>query len=204
MITALRATSQTLAALLSARFLSEPSLAGLFGAGGAVVSLATPDEMGRRREAGLSIWLYRVIRDDMTLNRMEERTGFDTFRRVPLPLRLHYLMTPMLAASAAQAPETEQHILGAVLQTFHDHAMLAGSDLAGDFAATDTELQVRLESLALDEITRIWDSLERSYQLSVSYEVSVVEIASRRPDAADRMVLTPRARTGIARMESAP
>jgi hypothetical protein len=204
MITALRATSQTLAAMLRARFLAEPSLAALFGAGGATVSLATPDEMVRRREIGLSIWLYRVIRDDLTLNRQEERSSFGTFRRVPLPLRLHYLLTPMLSSSADQAPETEQHILGAVLQTFHDHQSLAGADLAGDFAGTSTELHVHLESLALDEITRIWDSLERSYQLSVSYEVSLVEVSSRRPDLGDRVVMTPRARGGLARAGGTP
>lgn len=201
MITALRATSQTLAAVLRARFLAEPTLAVLFGAGGAVVSLSTPDEMVRRREIGLSIWLYRVIRDDMTLGRQEERSSFDTFRRAPLPLRLHYLMTPMLSATADQTPESEQHILGAVLQTFHDHQPLSGADLAGDFAGTDTELNTRLETLSIDEITRIWDSLEQSYQLSLSYEVSVVEVASRRPETNERVVLTPRARTGLARLK---
>jgi hypothetical protein len=200
MITALRATSQTLVSVLSARLLAEPSLAALFGPGGATVSLATPDELVRRRAFGLSIWLYRVVRDEFGLNAQEERMSGDSFRRAPLPLRLHYLITPMLQAAAAQAPESEQHILGAVLQAFHDKPELSGADLSGDFAATNTELHVRLESLALDEITRIWDCLEQSYQLCVSYEVSLVEVASRRPDRADRPVLTPRSRTGLARL----
>ncbi len=203
MITALRATSQTLVAVLTARLLAEPSLAALFGPGGAIVSLATPDELVRRRAFGLSIWLYRVERDEFCQGGLDQRTSTDTFRRAPLPLRLHYLFTPMLQATAAQAPESEQHILGAVLQAFHDKPDLSGADLSGDFAATNTELHVRLESLALDEITRIWDCLEQSYQLCVSYEVSLVEVASRRPDRADRPVLTPRTRTGLARMADA-
>ncbi len=37
---------------------------------------------------------------------------------------------------------------------------------------------MRLETMSLDEITRVWDALEGSYQLSVSYEVSVVNIDS--------------------------
>jgi len=39
-------------------------------------------------------------------------------------------------------------------------------------------LKLRLEPLSLDEITKVWDALEDSYQLSVSYEVSLVDIAS--------------------------
>ena len=37
---------------------------------------------------------------------------------------------------------------------------------------------MRLEALSLEEITRVWEALEGSYQLSVSYEVSLVDIAS--------------------------
>jgi len=37
---------------------------------------------------------------------------------------------------------------------------------------------VRLETLGLDETSRIWEGLERSYQLSISYEVSIVVIAA--------------------------
>ena len=36
--------------------------------------------------------------------------------------------------------------------------------------------KVRLEPLTLEEITRVWEALDGSYQLSVSYEVSVVNI----------------------------
>jgi Pvc16 N-terminal domain len=40
------------------------------------------------------------------------------------------------------------------------------------------ELAVRLETLGLNETSLIWEGLERSYQLSISYEVTVVVIAS--------------------------
>ncbi len=72
----------------------------------------------------------------------------------------------------------EQRILENVMQTFYDHPRLRGIDLRGDYDGTDAELSVRLESLNLEEITRVWDTLEGSYQLSVSYEVSVVYIES--------------------------
>ena len=151
-------------------------LASLFDGGGFTVELATPQEMGADAQ-GVSLWLYRVLRDDMRLNdppRVRPRPPELEQLPPPLPLRLHYLVTPL----AADAPDTEQKILGRVMQLLHSRPMLAGAALQGDLAGTDSELSVRLESLALEELTRIWDALEGSYQLSVSYEVSVVNIDS--------------------------
>ena len=73
-------------------------------------------------------------------------------------------------------------MLGKVLQTFHDHPVVRGVDLQGSLEGTAVELRVTLETLSLEEITRIWTALnaESGYQLSVSYEVQVVEIESAR------------------------
>jgi uncharacterized protein DUF4255 len=54
--------------------------------------------------------------------------------------------------------------------------VLRGAELQAEFAGTEIELRVRLEPLTLEEITRVWEALEGSYQLSVSYELSVVNI----------------------------
>jgi hypothetical protein len=133
--------------------------------------------MADRPAEGLSVWLYRVIRDDQRLNDPPTRIGPSQTRPAPLPLRLHYLMTPVTDPVSGN-PLTEQLILGRVLQAFHSHSVLRGSDLQAEFTGTETELKLRLEPLSLEEITRVWEALEGSYQLSVSYEVSVVNIDS--------------------------
>ena len=174
MYTALRASSRTVAKFLEARFQADPLLSGFFG-GGMVVSLATPQEMNEKPAEGLSVWLYRIIRDDQRLNDPPVRISPTELRPPPLPVRLHYLMTPVTNEQTGD-PETEQLILGKVLQLFHSHPVLAGADLQAEFAGTEVELHVRLEPLMLEEITRVWEALDGSYQLSVSYEVSVVNI----------------------------
>jgi hypothetical protein len=147
--------------------------------GGAVVSLATPDGMEHASELGLSMWLYRLVRDDQTLNQPPPRPAPNRIRRHPLPIRVHYLMTPIVTGNAnTPAPETEQLVIGRVLQTFNDEPLISGGDLAGSYQGTEVELAVRLETLTLEEITRVWDSLERSYQLCISYEVGIVSIDS--------------------------
>jgi len=181
MFTHIRAASLTLKAVLERSFRADQDLAQLFDPmqGGAVVSLATPDGMEAAGEVGLSMWLYRLVRDDQTLNQLPGRPAPNRIRRHPLPVRVHYLMTPIVTGNAnTPAPETEQLVIGRVLQTFNDEPLISGGDLAGSYQGTEVELAVRLETLTLEEITRVWDSLERSYQLCISYEVGIVSIDS--------------------------
>jgi hypothetical protein len=184
MFTHLRAASLTLQAVLTRSFRADHDLATMFdpGQGGkANVSLATPDGMESAAEIGLSMWLYRLIRDDQTLNRPPQRVNATQIRRQPLPLRAHYLMTPVITGNAGiPAPEAEQLIIGRTLQTFHDEPLISEPDLAGSYQGSGVELAVRLETLGLDETSRIWEGLERSYQLSVSYEVAIIVIGSAR------------------------
>jgi hypothetical protein len=161
-----------------AQFLRE-RCASVFGAGAMDVFLRTPDAMGGNQ--GISLWLYRVTRDESLTNVAPARLGPRTLRRTPLPLRLHYLVTPV-ASSDDGGPEMEQTILGRVLQSFYDTSLLRGALLRDDFQNTDIELNVRLETLSVDELSRIWQALTAPMRLSASYEVSVVSIASELPD----------------------
>ena len=174
MYTALRATSKTLAKFLEDRFLADPLLTSAFS-GAMQVSLITPEEMSNKPQQGLSVWLYRIIRDDQRLNDPPTRISPTELRPAPIPLRLHYLLTPVTDPASGD-PETEQIILGKVIKVFHSHPVLRGADLQAAFGGTDVELRVCLEPMTLDEITRVWEGLEGSYQLSVSYEVSIVNI----------------------------
>lgn len=142
------------------------------------VSLRTPQEMVRQPQQGLSVWLYRVVRDEARLNDAPQVRPLPGGRveviPAPLPLRLHYLITPL----SDDSPDTEQRILGRVLQLLHSVPILSGAALRGDLAGSDTEVHTRLEALSLEEIARVWEALEGSYQLCVSYEVSLARIDS--------------------------
>jgi hypothetical protein len=186
MYTALVASSQTIRDFLTTRLRQDPGLAPFFDpalGGSMIVSLNTPDEMIKLNKQGVSLWLYRVVRDENLLNDPPRRVNKLQYRQTPLPVRLHYLVTPLVARNQAAGAELEQRVLGKVLQVFHDHAKLRGPDLHGDLSGrSDVELFLRLEPLTLDEITKVWYSLKESYQLSVSYEVSVVTVDSEKLD----------------------
>lgn len=181
MYTALLATSQTLAEFLQNRLEMDPNLRTFFNAGlggTMIVSLRNPEEMAEKNDQGLSMWLYRITRDEDRLNDPLEQIAPSVFREPPLPLRLHYLFTPVVDPSTPNNAEIEQRVLGKVLQSLYGHPLFRGTDLAGDFSGTDTEVRARLEPMSLEDITRIWNALEQPYQLSVSYEVTLVRIDS--------------------------
>jgi hypothetical protein len=185
MYLAMRASSRTLAEFVLAGMIADPDLRPHFdvGLGGNhQVSLNTPDEMEAVPVQGISLWLYRLIRDDQRLNAPPVREARDRVRPTPLPLRLHYLVTPIVTidnANPAVSPEREQALLGKVMQLFYEHPIMRGSDLRDVLTGTTAEIAVRLETLTLEELARIWTALQRPYQLSASYEVTVVSIAPR-------------------------
>jgi|SRR5580704_1953516 hypothetical protein len=182
MYTAIAGASLTLAQYIRQSLEADFNLKNFFNpanGGTMVVSLSTPEEMTNNGQEGLSVWLYRIARDDERLNDPPQRLASGQTRKTPLPLRLHYLMAPTVASKNAHAAETAQTILGKVLQILYDHATLSGADLLGDLSGTNTQMTARLETMSLDEISKVWYALERSYELSVSYELTVVYIDSQ-------------------------
>jgi len=195
-ITAIRATSRTIADLLQAEFEADPVLSAQFASPGTMhVYLNTPAEMTGR--AGLSVWLYRVVRDDFTLNRPLERISPTQVRPASIPLRLHYLLSPITNSNQTDAPETEQVILGKTLQVLNDRPSITGTDLSDDFIGTATVVTSRFEQLTITELARIWDALDVSYRTSVSYEVTVVELCQDVPGEVKPPVRVPILDAGI-------
>lgn len=179
MHSAIFAATETLRHFLQARLDATPDIVAL---GPTVVSGANAQQMIDGNLRGVSVWLYRVVRDEEMVNAPPERLDAFTWRHPPLPLRLHYLVTPVGDASPIVGPQVEQLVLGRVLQALSDEPRFTGSGLQGTLAGTAVELIARLEPLTIDELTRVWDALDIEYRLSVSYEVTIVDIRSERVD----------------------
>ncbi len=171
--TAIWAVSRTLQALLDTKIKADPQ----FSNASIPISLLSPKAI---REPGsnapgtsVSVWLYRVTRNEFTLNNRPNRTAPNQLPGPPIPINLYYLITPM-----NEDPESQQVVLGKVLQVCNDYAILRGSDLQESLQGTTEELRLTLETLSLEELTQVWYSLQEPYQLSVSYLVQVVTIES--------------------------
>jgi hypothetical protein len=138
------------------------------------IQLFSPKEMDNAGQVpGISLWLYKVSRMAEMLNEPPERKSATQMARTPLPVLLHYLVTPM-----ATDPITRQTLLGRVLQVFNDHSILRGADLQGVLQNTTEQLRIILEALTLEELSLVWDALGEPYQLSVTYLVQAAKIDS--------------------------
>jgi hypothetical protein len=164
------AVSQTLKALLTANITqsTDSQIKNV------PIELLSPRELQDKHESlAVSVWLYRVARMSDMLNEPPQRIAPNLIAATPLPLLLHYLVTPISGDAL-----TRHALLGKVMQVLNDHAIVRGADLQGILQGATDQLRVALEALSLEDLSLVWDALSEPYQLSVSYVVQTVSIDS--------------------------
>lgn len=117
----------------------------------------------------LSLFLHRV-----TINEHGRNTSqlpSKDYARPPLTVDLHFLMTAW-----SNSAIKEQVILAWSMQQLHQHPILDVSSLSPAEWQPEDRVQVIPTDLSLEDIMRIWDSLQPSYRLSVAYVARVVRI----------------------------
>jgi hypothetical protein len=119
----------------------------------------------------LSLFLHRVTISEHGRN--TSQLPSKDYTRPPLTVDLHFLMT-------AWSDEAlfEQVILAWSMQQLHQHPILEASSLSPANWQPEDRVQVIPTDLSLEDIMRIWDSLQPSYRLSVAYVARVVRIDS--------------------------
>lgn len=186
MYTSIRAAARTVEGAITAALENDPVLGLRFnpGLGGLMrVTLQTPEEMSANNIDGLSVFVYHVLVDEQSRNRPMLRPTPEELVPSPLPLRLRILFTPVVTSlDPNTVPAVEQEILGKVIETWHSRPFLRGADLVDELSGTDVEYAIRIETLDLESLSRIWDALEDPFRLSVSYELSIVDIETARYD----------------------
>jgi hypothetical protein len=137
------------------------------------ISLDSPFDLQNNDSVKLSIYLYRITENASMKNQVPALGDGAQLRKPPLTLDLHYLVTPLVGTVTDQ-----QIILGKVMQVLYDRAILQGTDLTGSLASSGQALRVILNPVPLEELTRVWQSMEMSYRLSVVYLVRVIMVDS--------------------------
>ena len=148
------------------------------------ISLSSPEDIAAGNNKKLSFFLYQVAENPHLRNNKMQVTDPVKLKHVPLTLDLFYLVTPNTDDSSK-----DHTLLGKVMQIFYDNAIVKGSILQGSLEGTTEELRVVQYSLPFDELIRLWQSFsERSFKLSVSYQVTPIRIDSTREVEAKRVI----------------
>jgi hypothetical protein len=129
-------------------------------------------EMGSTEERGttLSLYLYRITMNEHIRN--VRRTNDLIDNDTPLSVDLHLLLTVWADNALA-----EQTILAWAMRQLHQRPVLDRSTLSpeGGWEPSDIVHVIPAE-LSHEDLMRIWDALEPSYRLSLSYIARVVRI----------------------------
>jgi hypothetical protein len=130
---------------------------------------------------GVTVYLYRVS-INATLRSLPPTTGPDGQRyRAPLPVDIYYLLTPWAKSAAKQ-----QRLLGWAMRKLQDVPILPASLLNHYVPEDETfrkqeTVELICETVSLQDMTNILDTIELDEQLSVVYCARMILLESEAP-----------------------
>ena len=171
----------------------------------AVVSLLPPGD-ALPQVSGVNLYLYRGSESPSTKNRPwpGDRTTPPSDHPA-LGLQLHYLLTPLGTApdDVSFGEGDDAHtMLGLAMLTLQEHPVLNDAHLpalpaVGSLNATPgfdadavlpdyllnsyEKIKIMLSPAGVEELSKIWATINQPYRLSVAYEISLVEITPTPP-----------------------
>ncbi len=159
---------QTLVDLLTAR-LTESGRIGDYS-----VNLMAPREIAKDLQNTIAVILYRIDVDQTRRHVTLPRATPTAPARTALGLELRYLLAVWGLSSAAG----EQVMLGDCMDILDRNAVISGPLLSADYAWEPNDaLKVAIDSVSVDDMWRLWDGIDASYQLSVPYLVRTVRLS---------------------------
>jgi hypothetical protein len=152
------------------------------------VTLLSPKDLEGETSHRLSVFLYQVTENAYMKNQPMQSIGGDQLKYSPLSLSLYYLLTPYAEETIDIRGWDTHTILGRAMQVLYDNATLEGPalmDILQEIGRTDyydgmQQIRIILHPLSLDDMTKIWNSLDTTLRLSVCYEIRVIMIESER------------------------
>ena len=192
--TAVAAITLTLQAVLGNGVTADPDLTD------ATVTTLPPDKArGSNNANQLNLFLYQIQPNAAWRNmNIPERVAPGETGIPPLPLTLHYLLTAFGRDNDTTQPFSHQ-LLGKAMSVLYDHALLGPDEIraattttlpASDLDRQVERVRITLQSLSLEEISKLWTGFATQYRLSVAYEVSVALIESNQGIRTPLPVLT--------------
>jgi hypothetical protein len=152
--------------------------------GGVRVVAAPPHEVATTADPlQVNLFLYQTemdpaLRNEDALDRLPGETGDP-----PLPLVLHYLLTPYVR----DGKDLDAHrLLGLAVRALHEHTVLSRADLTdaapfSDLAQQLDRVRLSWETLEEKDIFSLWSAFQTPYRLSAAFQARPVLVDSRRP-----------------------
>jgi hypothetical protein len=165
--TAIGMVSESLRGLLIGEMFVKPAVP---------VTILAPDESGGDRR--INLFLYKV-HENAALKNMDwqvKRGEPNLLVPPPLSLNLFYLMTAYAPNDAQTGNSTAHEILGDAMRVFYENAIVPQGYLVEGLKDARERVRIMMNSLDLEELSKVWSTFTQPFRLSVLYEVSVVQL----------------------------
>jgi hypothetical protein len=130
-----------------------------------------PPKDTKEKSTQVSVFLYNIT--ELTSMRNQPQTQNPKQPHTLMYLNLRYLITPL-----TQSVESDQVVLGKIMQLFAQSPVIRGTELQGSLSEVGVDLRVSLDALGIDDLNKLWTMLSVPYKLCISYSVSPVPVQS--------------------------
>jgi hypothetical protein len=151
------------------------------------VTLLSPVETSSH-QTRINLFLYRVVPNPHLYNRqpLPKAGTRDALLPPPLSLNLFYLLTPIAPADIEIGQVNAQAIMAEAMRVLYEHPVVPQSAL--ESGLTQGQVKITPHPADVEELSKIWTSLDRALQLSMIYEVSFADIPATRERAIPKRV----------------
>lgn len=148
------------------------------------IGLCSPEDHG---DLAVGVWLYDLKEDtDLQMHDMIN-VGLQSQRYPSAYLTLRYMITLYLQSDLKYRASQEHQIIGRMIQTFRDYAVLDAETLKPAQDGSRTGIRIQMQDLTVEEKIRIWSVPNMPYRTSLFYTAGPVEIPSTRKKAVHRV-----------------
>lgn len=141
------------------------------------VTILAPDEPGSGQRR-VNLFLYKVQENPMLKNMdwQIKQNESDVLVPPPLSLNLFYLMTPYAVNDPQTGNANAHEILGDAMRVFYENPIVPQAYLDEGLQDAREQIKIMLNTLDLEELSKVWATFTQPFRLSVLYEVSVVQL----------------------------
>ena len=133
-----------------------------------------------RGDITLGICLYDVRRHSTIMDTDRISIGTKQQRMPSTFLDLYYMITAYSSSDIKFRSLEEAKIIGRTIQVLEGTSVLRGSIFGKPFSELQYEPRIELIDMETEEKTRIWNTPDQPYRLSLFYKVHPVELVSEK------------------------
>jgi len=139
-------------------------------------------------KAGIYVFLYYIVEDTFSRNEPNQITvgGSSSSSsllstRPPLAINLSYMLTPFSASVEGKdsLENVRSHnLIAKAMRAFYDNGLINSRYFPPDTILGQSQIRITPTHMTFEEITKIWSTFSKPFQLSICYEISTAFIYS--------------------------